>query len=126
MTTSVLINVRLPQELRSRFADFCAQQGVSVSEAVRRMIEHAIAIKTVKPDDNIWDVIARGGVIKPTPSDFGAGTRSRSSCVLPAIFTASTESCVIAKLLEVSGISMKIIEFLSSDSRTRRGLIFLY
>lgn len=61
MTTSVLINVRLPQELRSRFADFCAQQGVSVSEAVRRMIEHAIAIKTVKPDDNIWDVIAKGG-----------------------------------------------------------------
>lgn len=61
MTTSVLINVRLPQELRSRFADFCAQRGVSVSEAVRRMIEHAIAIKTVKPDDNIWDVIAKGG-----------------------------------------------------------------
>ncbi len=24
------------------------------------MIEHAIAIKTVKPDDNIWDVIAKG------------------------------------------------------------------
>ena len=60
MTTSVLINVRLTQEMRSRFADFCAQQGVSVSEAVRRMIEHAIAIKTVKPDDNIWDVIAKG------------------------------------------------------------------
>ena len=61
MTTSVLINVRLPQELRSRFADFCAQQAVSVSEAERRKIEHAIAIKTVKPDDNIWDVIAKGG-----------------------------------------------------------------
>ena len=60
MTSSVLINVRLPQELRSRFVDFCAQQGVSVSEAVRRMIEHAIAIKTVKPDDDIWDVIGKG------------------------------------------------------------------
>ena len=27
MTTSVLINVRLTQEMRSRFADFCAQQA---------------------------------------------------------------------------------------------------
>lgn len=57
MTSSVLINVRLPQEMRSRFADLCEQQGISVSEAVRRMVEHAVALKTVNPDDNIWDSI---------------------------------------------------------------------
>ena len=56
----VQLNVRLPQGLRTRFADLCAKQGVSVSEAVRRMIEHAVADQTVKPDDNIWDVIGKG------------------------------------------------------------------
>lgn len=60
MTTSVLINVRLPQEMRTQFAEFCATQGLSVSEAVRRMIEHAIALKTVTPNDNIWEVISKG------------------------------------------------------------------
>lgn len=60
MTTSVLINVRLPQEMRTQFAEFCAKQGLSVSEAVRRMIEHAIALRTVKPDDNIWETISKG------------------------------------------------------------------
>lgn len=60
MTSSVLINVRLPQEMRSRFADLCEQQGISVSEAVRRMVEHAVALKTVNPDDNIWDSIGKG------------------------------------------------------------------
>ncbi len=56
----VRLNVRLPQDLRTRFADLCAKQGVSVSEAVSRMIEHAVADKTVKPDDNIWDIIGKG------------------------------------------------------------------
>ena len=56
----IQLNVRLPQGLRTRFADLCAKQGVSVSEAVRRMIEHAVADKTVKPDDTIWDVIGKG------------------------------------------------------------------
>lgn len=60
MTTSVLINVRLPQEMRTQFADFCAKEGMSVSEAVRRLIEHAIALKTVKPDDDIWETISKG------------------------------------------------------------------
>ena len=60
MTSSVLINVRLPQEMRRRFADLCEQQGISVSEAVRRMVEHAVALKTVNPDDNIWDSIGKG------------------------------------------------------------------
>ncbi len=64
MTTSVLIQVRLPQELRNKFADLCTKQGVTVSEAVRRMIEHAIMKKTLKPDDNIWDVIENGCVGK--------------------------------------------------------------
>ena len=56
----VRMNVRLPQDLRARFADLCAKQGVSVSEAVCRMVEHAVADKTVKPDDDIWDVIGKG------------------------------------------------------------------
>ena len=43
-----------------RFADLCEQQGISVSEAVRRMVEHAVALKTVNPDDNIWDSIGKG------------------------------------------------------------------
>ena len=60
MTTSVLINVRVPREMRTQFADLCEQQGLSVSESVRRMIEHAIALKTVTPDDNIWVTIAKG------------------------------------------------------------------
>lgn len=56
----VRLNVRLPQDLRTRFADLCAEQGISVSEAVRRMIEQAVADKTVKPDDDIWDIIGKG------------------------------------------------------------------
>ena len=64
MKTSVQINVRLPREMRSRFADLCAQQGLSVSEALRRMIERAVFLKTVTPDDDIWDAIA-GWIQKP-------------------------------------------------------------
>lgn len=64
MPTSVLIEVRLPLELRNKFADLCTKQGVTVSEAVRRMIEHVIMKKTLKPDDNIWDVIENGCVGK--------------------------------------------------------------
>lgn len=60
MKTSVQINVRLPREMRSRFADLCAQQGLSVSEALRRMIARAVFLKTVTPDDDIWDVIGKG------------------------------------------------------------------
>lgn len=60
MKTSVQINVRLSREMRGRFADLCAQQGLSVSEALRRMIERAVILKTVTPDDNIWDAISKG------------------------------------------------------------------
>lgn len=60
MKTSVQINVRLPREMRGRFADLCAQQGLSVSEALRRMIERAVFLKTVTPDDDIWDAIGKG------------------------------------------------------------------
>lgn len=56
---SVLISVRLSRDLRAQFADLCARQGLSVSEAVRRMIAHAVAQQTVQPDD-IWDTIAKG------------------------------------------------------------------
>lgn len=59
MKTSVQINVRLPREMRGRFADLCAQQGLSVSEALRRMIERAVFLKTVTPDDDIWDAIGK-------------------------------------------------------------------
>lgn len=59
MKTSVQINVRLPREMRGRFADLCAQQGLSVSEALRRMIERAVFLKTVTPDDDIWDAISK-------------------------------------------------------------------
>lgn len=59
MKTSVQINVRMPREMRSRFADLCAQQGLSVSEALRRMIERAVFLKTVTPDDDIWDAIGK-------------------------------------------------------------------
>lgn len=60
MKTSVQINVRLSREMRDRFADLCAQQGLSVSEALRRMIERAVILKTVTPDDDIWDAISKG------------------------------------------------------------------
>lgn len=60
MKTSVQINVRLSREMRGRFADLCAQQGLSVSEALRRMIERAAILKTVTPDDDIWDAISKG------------------------------------------------------------------
>ena len=60
MKTSVQINVRLSREMRGRFADLCAQQGLSVSEALRRMIERAVILKTVTPDDDIWDAISKG------------------------------------------------------------------
>ena len=59
MKTSVQINVRLPREMRGRFAALCAQQGLSVSEALRRMIERAVFLKTVTPDDDIWDAIGK-------------------------------------------------------------------
>ena len=59
MKTSVQINVRLPREMRGRFADLCAQQGLSVSEALRRMIGRAVFLKTVTPDDDIWDAIGK-------------------------------------------------------------------
>lgn len=59
MKTSVQINVRLPREMRGRFADLCAQQGLSVSEALRRMIERAVFLKTVTPNDDIWDAIGK-------------------------------------------------------------------
>lgn len=45
--------------MRGRFADLCAQQGLSVSEALRRMIERAVFLKTVTPDDDIWDAIGK-------------------------------------------------------------------
>lgn len=60
MKTSVQINVRLSREMRGRFADLCAQQGLSFSEALRRMIERAVILKTVTPDDDIWDAISKG------------------------------------------------------------------
>ena len=60
MKTTVQINVRLSREMRGRFADLCAQQGLSVSEALRRMIERAVILKTVTPDDDIWDAISKG------------------------------------------------------------------
>lgn len=60
MKTSVQINVRLSREMRGRFADLCAQQGLSVSEALRRMIERAVILKTVTPDDDIWGAISKG------------------------------------------------------------------
>lgn len=60
MKTSVQINVRLSREMRGRFADLCAQQGLSVSEVLRRMIERAVILKTVTPDDDIWDAISKG------------------------------------------------------------------
>lgn len=60
MKTSVQINVRLSREMRGRFADLCAQQGLSVSEALRRMTERAVILKTVTPDDDIWDAISKG------------------------------------------------------------------
>ncbi len=60
MKTSVQINVRLPREMRDQFANLCSQQGLSVSEALRRMIERAVILKTVNPDDNIWDSIGKG------------------------------------------------------------------
>ena len=60
MKTSVQINVRLSREMRGRFADLCAQQGLSVSEALRRMIERAVILKTETPDDDIWDAISKG------------------------------------------------------------------
>lgn len=60
MKTSVQINVRLSREMRGRFADLCAQQGLSVSEALRRMIERAVILKTVTPNDDIWDAISKG------------------------------------------------------------------
>lgn len=60
MKTSVQINVRLSREMRGRFADLCAQQGLSVSEALRRMIERAVILKTVTLDDDIWDAISKG------------------------------------------------------------------
>lgn len=60
MKTSVQINVRLSREMRGCFADLCAQQGLSVSEALRRMIERAVILKTVTPDDDIWDAISKG------------------------------------------------------------------
>lgn len=60
MKTSVQINVRLSREMRGRFADLCAQQGLSVAEALRRMIERAVILKTVTPDDDIWDAISKG------------------------------------------------------------------
>lgn len=60
MKTSVQINVRLSREMRGRFADLCAQQGLSVSEALRRMIKRAVILKTVTPDDDIWDAISKG------------------------------------------------------------------
>lgn len=60
MKTSVQINVRLSREMRGRFADLCAQQGLSVSEALRRMIELAVILKTVTLDDDIWDAICKG------------------------------------------------------------------
>lgn len=60
MKTSVQINVRLSREMRGRFAELCAQQGLSVSEALRRMIERAVILKTVTPDDDIWDAISKG------------------------------------------------------------------
>lgn len=60
MKTSVQINVRLSREMRGRFADLCAQQGLSVSVALRRMIERAVILKTVTPDDDIWDAISKG------------------------------------------------------------------
>lgn len=60
MKTSVQINVRLPREMRDQFADLCSLQGLSVSEALRRMIERAVILKTVTPDDDIWDAIGKG------------------------------------------------------------------
>ena len=60
MPTSVLIKVRLPQELSIEFGDICTQQGVTVSEAVRRLIEHTVLQTSVKPDENIWNVIGKG------------------------------------------------------------------
>lgn len=45
MKTSVQINVRLPREMRDQFADLCSQQGLSVPEALRRMIERAVILK---------------------------------------------------------------------------------
>lgn len=59
MKTSVQINVRLSREMRGRFADLCAQHGLSVSEALRRMIERAVILKTITPDDDIWDAIGK-------------------------------------------------------------------
>lgn len=60
MKTSVQINVRLPREMRDQFANLCSLQGLSVPEALRRMIERAVILKTVTPDDDIWDVIGKG------------------------------------------------------------------
>ena len=60
MKTSVQINVRLPREMRDQFADLCSLQGLSVPEALRRMIERAVILKTVTPDDDIWDAIGKG------------------------------------------------------------------
>ena len=59
MKTSVQINVRLSREMRGRFADLCAQHGLSFSEALRRMIERAVILKTITPDDDIWDAIGK-------------------------------------------------------------------
>ena len=60
MKTSEQINVRLPREMRDQFADLCSLQGLSVPEALRRMIERAVILKTVTPDDDIWDAIGKG------------------------------------------------------------------
>lgn len=60
MKTSVQINVRLPREMRDQFADLCSLQGLSVPEALSRMIERAVILKTVTPDDDIWDAIGKG------------------------------------------------------------------
>ena len=60
MTASVLISFRLSPEMRAQFAEYCSQADVSVSEALRRMIQHAIDRKSVTPDHDVWEVIAKG------------------------------------------------------------------
>lgn len=60
MSAFVSMTFRIPLEKRSEFVGYCSEIGLSASEALRRMVEDAVERKSIKPDDNIWDVIAKG------------------------------------------------------------------
>lgn len=49
--TSVFVGVRLPQSLRTRLEELAEAEGVSLSEAVRVLLEAGLAIAEEEPPE---------------------------------------------------------------------------